>query len=131
MGFKADEVVAPLDFDFRPHVADVHGVIQEPTDKQLHAFMKGVQNILLAITPKDIDVMSDQNKMLEALATMLDADNAASKALGDEVHSLCVAVCSGFPSDEQIMALPPRIRAHFYGWLTGQLVSPESSAAVM
>ena len=95
MGFKADAVVAPLDFDFEPHVKGCKGVIPEPSDKQLRDFMKGVSNILKAITPKDVEAMSDPNAMLEALGSLLDANGAEAEAMNAEVHDLCAMVCSG------------------------------------
>ena len=128
--FDAGAVVEPLDFDFTtvkgyPH-RRAKGDIPEPSDKQIATFLGKIRDIMKQAKGlaegSDIDPADpmgflnqldsyDPDKFLEVFQTMSDAYSE---------------LCSGTPSAEEISALPMRVRALFFAWIQGEVVSPEA-----
>ena len=124
--FDALQVVEPLKFSFGPYL-DLHGTIPEPSEAQLGKFYSDVvaASAQTAKTMKGIDGVTDPEKLMAALAKLPDG------ALGQNLARLnkpYADLCSGFPSEEQIGKLPPRVRLAFFAWLSGEL-NPEASGA--
>lgn len=123
--FDAATVVDPLDFTFKPHV-NAEGTIREPSDDQIQKFLDAYKELtreLRGQIPEDIDP-TDIMAMMDAM------DNLPPDILVEsstKMAEICSKLCSGFPSVEQILALPPRIRNPFYAWLQGEVLNPEAA----
>jgi hypothetical protein len=61
--------------------------------------------------------------MLEAMS-MVTGDSYV-KMMADTA-GLFAQLCSGSPSQEQMLALPLRVRVHFYGYVQREVVNPEA-----
>lgn len=129
-GFNAETVVEPLDYDFRTkdNPDARHGTIREPSDRQIADYMAGIKQL----------VRDFQGKLPESLvagdadaASLTDAtedlDPEIVMELNGALATLLAALCSDEPSREDILRLPPRIRAHFYAWLQREVMSPEAA----
>jgi hypothetical protein len=123
--FDAGTVVEPLDWTFEPFVA-ARGVIREPTDEQIAQYLKDVKAIGEEIREKipDAPEGSDPVDLMAALED-LDLDSVAE--LTGKMAGIVAALCSGDPSKDTILALPPRRRTMFYGWLQAEVMSPEAA----
>jgi hypothetical protein len=124
-GFKAEGVVEPLDYDFRPYVK-AHGVIPEPTDAQIAAFLRGVKEIFKkaqADLPTDVDT-DDPVAVLKAID---DLDPGAQIEALTKMAEVYAELCSGTPSAREIADLPMRVRTIFFTWLRDEVMSPEAA----
>jgi hypothetical protein len=122
--FNAASVVDALDFTFEPYVR-AHGTIREPNDDQITAFVNAYKALTKEIRegiPKDIDP-TDQLALLEA---MEDLDVEVMVSMTQRMAGIMSDLCGGFPSREDILAVPPRIRTLFFAWLQEQVMSPEA-----
>jgi hypothetical protein len=124
--FNALAVVEPLKFDFNPYY-DLEGTIPEPTEEQLGQFFTDIMAVQQASAKsmKGIDPAASPEKMMAALAKLPDGSLAAMLKRMNKPYA---ALCSGFPSEEDIGKLPPRVRLAFFTWLGGEL-NPEHSGA--
>jgi hypothetical protein len=126
-GFDAASVVEPLDYTLKPHV-DRAGTIREPTDQQIAAYLAGVKKLIKDFRGQLPDEMlagsTDVGAMLTAVED-LDADITVK--FNDEMAGLAADLCSGEPSKDDILSLPPRIRAMFLAWLQREVMSPEAA----
>jgi hypothetical protein len=129
-GFSAETVVEPLDYDFRTK-ADrdaIHGTVTEPTDRQIAGYMAGIKKLV-----KDYEGQLPEGLVTGGAdaASLTDAaeelDPEVVVRLHGDVAELFAALCSGEPSKDDILRLPPRIRAHFYGWLQREVMNPEAA----
>ena len=127
-GFDAGNVVEPLDYTLKPHV-DKSGTVKEPTDQQIAAYLAGVQKLVRDFRGKLPDAMiaggGDVGAMLTAVEDM---DPEVAVKFNEELAALAAALCSGEPSQEDILAVPPRIRGKFMVWLQGEVMNPEAAA---
>lgn len=129
-GFSADAVVEPLDYDFRTkdNPDARHGVIREPDDKQIAAYLAGVKKLVRDFRGQLPDEMiagsTDTAAMLSAVED-LDADVAVK--FNGEMAGLFAGLCSGEPSKDDILGLPPRVRAMFFRWLQQEVMAPEAA----
>lgn len=123
--FNAATVVEALDWSFEPFVA-AKGVIREPTDEQIAAYLADVKAIGLEIKEKVPDA-PDGNDPVGLMGALEDLDLDIVAALTGRMAGITAALCSGEPSREQILALPPRRRTMFYGWLNAEVMSPEAA----
>jgi hypothetical protein len=123
--FNAGTVVEALDWTFEPFVS-AKGVIREPTDEQIAAYLTAVKALGQEIREKvpDAPEGSDPADLMAALDN-LDLDSVA--ALTGKMAATVSALCSGDPSTDTILALPPRRRTMFYGWLQAEVMSPEAA----
>lgn len=127
MGFKAEGLVQPLDWDFKPYI-DASGVIDEPMDKELSEFSDAWRKEIIesakdvGANPKDLEDMGREEilKILEAI------DPEKQKATARRQAEIFSRLCSGHPTTAQLMKLPPRVRGRFYRWLNSEVVSPEA-----
>ena len=124
-GFKAEGVVEPLDYDFRPYVK-ADGTIPEPSDKQIAEFLKALKALAKEVQedlPTDID-MNDPSSLLGALD---DLDPEVMEKLTGKMGGIYAALCTNTPTEKQITDLPPRIRTIFYNWLQQEVMNPEAA----
>lgn len=124
--FEALAVVEPLEFNWNPYY-DLEGTIPEPTEEQLGQFFTDIMDVQkqTAKSMKGIDPAASPEKMMAVLAKLPDGSLAALLARMNKPYA---DLCSGFPSEEQIGKLPPRVRLAFFTWLGGEL-NPERSGA--
>lgn len=126
-GFDAGNVVEPLDYSLRPHV-DKAGTIREPNDRQIADYLAGYQQMIKDYRGQLPDELvaggnPDVGAVLDA-ATELDAEIIVR--LNAEVAALVAGLCSGDPSKDDILGLPPRIRGMFCAWVQKEVMSPEA-----
>lgn len=123
--FDAGNVVEGLDYTFRPYV-DSSGTITEPSDKQLGDFMSGLKK-LMASGKDDIGLgkVSDPSDPQQMMAAIDDLEPDEFVRVMSEFARLHAELCGGHPSQADIMALPLRRRILFFGWLQGEVMSPE------
>lgn len=129
--FDASAVADPLEYDFTTvkgyKYKSAHGVIPEPTDDQIAAFIDEIRGMMKdagSITGADTD-MDITNPA--AFFGQLDSYDP-QKFLGvfQGVTRAYANLCSGHPSADQISALPLRIRVRFFAWVMEEVVSPEA-----
>jgi hypothetical protein len=126
--FNAATVVEALDWTFEPFVPGARGQIQEPTDDQIDAYLKSLKDLTASVRDKVPDV-PDGADPVDLMAAIDDLDATVVRELTEKMAEICAALCSGAPSQEQILALPPRRRTMFYGWLQQEVMSPEAAPA--
>jgi hypothetical protein len=150
MGFKATEATSKLEWDFRPYL-DAHGVSPEPSGTALWTFQQNWTNTAnaarrTAVSRAALLDKEEQKKSSDEIAAELadwaamdweQAVQATADMMGglygevnlDELHgrlaALVDSVTGSCPSQEQIMALPGRVRAAYLGWFAGELTDPE------
>lgn len=124
--FEALQVVEPLEFNWNPYY-DLAGTIPEPSEDQLGQFFTDIMEVQknTAKSMKGIAPDTPPEKMMAAMAKLPDGSLAGMLAAMNKPYA---ALCSGFPSEEQIGKLPPRVRLAFFTWLGGEL-NPERSGA--
>lgn len=147
MGFNAESVVEPMDWDFTKYGAG-KGTIPEPSDREVERFLKKYQ-VLISQTLRSAELRAaeqldeaiseaaggDEKRLLtlaESVAVMsrIDSDELLSgPEAAEALVGLFASITKGQPSKEQMMQLPHRIRGAFYGWVMGQLTNPDFSAA--
>jgi hypothetical protein len=125
--FSAESVVEPLDYSLRPHV-NKNGTIKEPTDKQIAEYLAALKKLMKDFRGQLPDAMvagsTDVGAMLDAVDD-LDAEIAVK--LNEQMAQIASDLCSGDPSKDDILAIPPRIRAMFLAWLQREVMSPEAA----
>jgi hypothetical protein len=127
-GFDAASVVEPLDYSLRPHV-DKAGTIREPNDRQIADYLAGYQRMVKDYRGQLPDALvaggsPDIGAVLDATAEL---DTEVVLRLNTEVAALVAALCSNDPSRDDILGLPPRIRAMFCAWVQKEVMSPEAA----
>ena len=123
--FNAASVVEALDWTFEPFV-HASGVIKEPNDDQIAQYLADLKAIGTEIREKVPDA-PDSTDPVGLMAALDDLDLESVSALTGRMAGIYAALCSGEPSMEQILALPPRRRTMFYGWLQQEVMSPEAA----
>lgn len=150
MGFKAEEAVDKLEWDFRPYV-DAFGVSPEPSGQALWLFQQNWVHTADAARRTAVSRAAVRDKeergrtseqVQEEIArwaglTWDEAIEETSKMMSgtyaevnsEELHrrmaTLIDELTKGCPNTEQIMGLPGRNRAAFLGWFFGQVSDPE------
>lgn len=124
--FTAGEVVEPLQFDWNPHY-DLTGTIAEPSEAQLEKFLTDIMAVQQEAEKqvKALEGVTDPAKLAKAMARL--PEGSIVKQL-QKMNKPYADLCSGFPSEEQIAKLPPRVRLAFFAWLGAEL-RPEASGA--
>lgn len=117
--FKADKAITDLEWDFNPHL-NASGTIPEPSDAALVRYQQRMAEHARKYLP-DVDP-NNLREVVEANANvtgdeMMEAIEGQAQITGE--------LCQDRPSAEQLLELPPRVRAAFYGWLQGT-ISPEA-----
>lgn len=126
-GFNAATVVEDLDWTFEPFV-QAKGKIKEPNDDQINGFLKDFKAIVAEVRAKVPTVAEDADPV-DLMSALDDMDLDSVDELTGKLAGLYAALCSGEPSRETILALPPRRRAMFYGWLQQEVMNPEAAPA--
>lgn len=155
MGFKADDAVPKLEWDFTKYVAGAKGVSPEPSNMALLSFsirMKSLGESELRtkrsqalLAAKELDGRSAEEKHAEVerwaamdpgvgpaeiLAELMEyVPPEEGERIATEQAKLVAEVFDNCPTVDQIMALPGRIRMAYIGWVAGQLMNPEFGAA--
>lgn len=123
--FDAGAVVEALEFTFKPH-ADLEGTVPEPNDRQIAAFQKAMKDEIIKAARElgvtgDISIgefMAALEKTDQTVEEVIEVNRRAAKIFAD--------LCSGHPSQAQLMKVPPRARLAFFRWLQGEVLSPEA-----
>jgi hypothetical protein len=125
--FDAGAAVEALDWDFTGAGVKAKGTIPEPSDVTIGDFLDGLKKLY-----------NDTRAMVEAgeAATdatpgeMLEALNSVTGAMFvdqmSRIADLYAELCSNKPGKDQLLALPLRVRAKFYGWVMSEVVNPEA-----
>lgn len=126
MGFKAQDAVEALEFDFNPHV-NASGVVPEPTSDQIDEFRTTLAAAYqdLGLDPETLNAATGEGgigPVLEHFGAIM----ASTSNLETKVAKAVAVLCSGSPTEEQILALPYRVRQAFLGWMTGTFFNPEA-----
>lgn len=136
-GFDAGGSTTTLDFDFstskvadeaaREILKDAKGTIAEPTQKMVDDYRKAMLRTVkdpeleklveVALSGRDVTKLPPAD-LVRLMGEM--PEDKLLKAM-DGQHEHLIKICGGNPSKKQIMALPPRERAAFFGWLAGEL----------
>ena len=121
MGFKAEDTIEPLDYDFRPH-AEVSGTIPEPSSKQVNNFR---EKVVAALTQSGLDpeMISSGKVKLDNLAQLGELMKKSAD-IEDQVV-VEVANLTGIAT-ATLKALPFRIKTAFVGWVMGIFFNPEA-----
>lgn len=138
--FDAGNIVAAMDWDFSKFGAG-KGTIPEPSDIEMERFLRNYTKLMTSFSAAAIGSVSPKNgedgedsdkpKILsldEAIELMKSVDITAdyvSPKISEAMLELVLQITKGSPNREQIVSLPQRIRGAFYGWLLGQLTSPD------
>ncbi len=126
-GFDAASVVEPLEYTLRPHV-DKAGIIREPTDRQIADYLAGIKKLMKDFRGKLPDAMVAGSTDIAAILDAVDdLDAEVALKLNEQVAEVSSGLCSGDPTKDDILALPPRIRAMFLAWLQREVMSPEAA----
>jgi hypothetical protein len=124
-GFKAEGVVEPLEYDFNPYVK-AKGVIPEPTDAQIAAFMRGIKEVFQE-AQKDLPGALDMDDPVAVLAAIDNLDPGAQVEAMTKMAEVYAKLCSDTPTQEEITGLPMRVRTIFFTWLRDEVMSPEAA----
>lgn len=127
-GFNAAAVVEPLEYTLRPHV-DKAGIIREPTDRQIADYLAGFKKLIKDFRGQMPDglVAGGTSDIAAILTAVEDLDPEVILKFNAETAALFADLCSGDPSKDDILALPPRIRAMFLAWVQREVMSPEAA----
>jgi hypothetical protein len=143
MGFDASQAVTELEWDFTAYGAG-SGTSPEPSDLAIMRFQRKQMRLATA-TVEDVRLTKQQldqddkevqivkliplKEALSAIAAIDGTDERGALVMRQMAEIVAEAL-SDCPTADQIMKLPLRIRSAYYGWITGQLLNPESYAAV-
>jgi hypothetical protein len=129
-GFNAESVVEPLDYDFRTKASPdaIHGVVKEPTDKQIAAYLSGIKKLVKEFRGQLPDEMiAGSTDVAAMLSAVEDLDEDLTVKFNEEMAGIVAGLCSGEPSKEDILGLPPRVRTMFFNWLQQEVMAPEAA----
>jgi hypothetical protein len=124
--FDASSVVEPLEYDFSsiPGLADVKGIIKEPSSVQVQKYVNDSRRELeRQRTELGLVDEADSDSVIAALDKMDDERTVKEQKRSAEILS---ALCSGHPTGGQLMKLPHRVMHVFGQWLAGEVLSPEA-----
>jgi hypothetical protein len=124
--FDAASVVESLDWDFTAAGVKAKGTIPEPSDAVIGRFLEGLKTLYSeAQDTLGMNIGGDAtaDEMLEAISSL--TGDAFVKFM-DKTAELFAELCGSSPSKAQLLALPLRVRAKFYGWVQVEVVSPEA-----
>lgn len=144
MGFDASNAVAALDWDFTAFGAG-QGTSPEPSDEMIERYKRKQMRLAtavveqVALTQKQIEADDKEVQIVntlplkEALSAIasLDGDSELNTLAIRQLAQIVAEVLSDKPTADQILALPSRVRAAFFGWVAGQLLDPKSYASGM
>lgn len=114
--FDASRAVTVLDYDFNKFGAG-KGITPEPSDAQIFRYSK-----LMADLGAELGISETDPKKIAEFAASITEEDMMEQAL--KQAEITAELCSDQPSRDDLMKLPPRVRAAFYGWLSEHL-NPE------
>lgn len=123
-GFDASQVVEALAYTFKPFL-NQEGVIREPTDQQISDFLAGMKALTLEMRDEIPQLKDTDPEDIDLLGAMESLDPEMTIHMASKLSVVYEALCSGKPSKEDLLRLPPRIRNVFYAWLQKQVMDPE------
>lgn len=132
MGYKAEEQVDQLDYDFAPYVPEVKGTTPEPTSEQIKQYLLSFQAMmrrqrddivewqdrLEAIKGNDAEARAERARLEEEYASW--QSEQADKRLGVRRQILAM-LCSDKPSVEDLEKLPGRLFDDFEGYMQNEI----------
>jgi hypothetical protein len=153
--FNAASIVEPLDYDFTGmalapnnirELADVRGVIPEPSSVQVRRFMQASARELQRIQREAADAAGKAGQgtgepaedaegadadigagdVADAIELLAGADERAGEAARKRDAANVSKLCSGEISAETLMKLPFRIYRGFGKWLWEEITDPEA-----
>ena len=122
--FDSGSVVEALDWSFKAHVKGASGTVREPNDRQIADYLANMKKFVASAKGKIPDDVNADDPA-ELIAAMEELNPDVTVQLHEELAGIYAALCSGEPSKELLLKLPPRIRTVFYGWLQQEVMSPE------
>jgi hypothetical protein len=127
--FDAGTVVESLEWDFSTTkitaLKHARGVIPEPSDAAIGRFLDGLKKLYSeaqGMAGGQLGPDATPDEMLEAISSLT---GDAFVSFMSDTAGLFAELCDGKPSKEQLLALPLRVRAHFYGWVQSEVINPE------
>ena len=123
--FDAGAVVESLEWDFTAAGVKAKGIIPEPSDAAIGRFLDGLKNLYTKaqqLVGGDLEDASP-DEMLEALSSL---SGEAFVTFMADTAGLFAELCGNKPTKEQLLSLPLRVRAKFYGWIQMEVVNPEA-----
>lgn len=126
--FNSGEVIEALDFDLTTHGGPA-GTVPEPSDAAIARLFRRVQEEVAREVEKFGVDLEEKATTPEALIEMMGAiDEEDILNTATLMTNIFAELCAGMPTEDQLAALPFRVRNAFFGWLMGELNPPDSSA---
>jgi hypothetical protein len=133
------ESLDPIEYDFTgfnsPDGKPINdkGAIPEPSRAQVNAMMNDVQNAF-----KDLGLGEDSAETPEKVVETMNAMNSSNDGededkfakMSEHLVDAMADLCGGSPSKKSLEDLPYRAFMAFFGYLMGEVMSPEASAPV-
>ena len=119
--------VEGLDWDFHGFGVKAKGIIPEPSDHAIGQFLDDLKSLYTDAKGLDLDLPDNPSaeQMMDALSQVTGEKFEQFLAKMAEIFA---RLCSDKPTKEQLLALPMRVRAKFYGWLQSEVVRPEAES---
>lgn len=131
------ESIEPIEYDFSgfngPDGKPINdkGSIPEPSRAQVNKMMTDVQNAFKEMGLAD-DAAESPEKVIETMSALEKSkDGESEDKFGKMTEHLVTAMaelCAGSPSQKSLADLPYRPFMAFFGYLMGEVMSPEASA---
>lgn len=117
--FDAANAVEKLEYDFSAYGGD-HGVSPEPSYEQIRDFQKRLQAL---------GGQERLHRLEEETVAAADTGEDPESEYMEEMSDAIADLCSHQPSAKEINRLPFRVRIAYFGWITGEVVDPETLTA--
>lgn len=123
-GFNAEKVVDPLAYTFGKYADVKDGITPEPDDEQIAKFQRNTADLARRHRADQDGI--DVEDRIAVMEWMANQPPEKAVEMEQETAMIYADLCSGKPSFEEIMKVPPRVRQAWMGWLAGEL-HPESA----
>ena len=121
-GFIASEAVEELAYDFTA-IGGNKGTIPEPSAAQMQTFRHVIAELFEEGVPEDIP---DTTKAAELRLAIIRTLGEDTTEIQEKTLHAIADVCSDNPSFDELTSLPFRHQQAFSGWLTEQLLLPQT-----
>ena len=128
--FDAAGLADSLEWDFGPFGVKKKGVIPEPSDRQIGDFLDGLKSLFEAsrdLLPEQLAGDATPEAMLEAMSQVTGDKFVTMMA---DIAGLFAQLCSSKPDKDTLLEIPLRYRVTFYGWVQGEVFTPEGGTGV-
>jgi hypothetical protein len=136
MGFKAEWVAEPLDYDFAPYAPNIKGTIPEPSTKLIDAFRRKWDALFMGAQLAAENVKKDKTDQPKftadaPMSTILqewadfELESPVVAAFDKAIVDTIAFVCQNKPSAAQINKLPARQRQAFVTWVREEMTNPK------